>query len=177
MTIRILALMLASLLWVAAAPAREMTAAETTSLGETVTAFDAAMRDNNYERVVDTIPPRVMKHIADSGGTDVETLRPMVVQQMTALLSSVKLNSFGMDLPNAVHKQSAKGEPYSLIPTHIEVVTDTGTTIVKTHTLALLDEGRWYLLRVDDPGQLQILRQVYPDFAGVEFPASSKEEK
>lgn len=177
MITRILVLMLASFVWLATASARDLTAAETTSLTETVAAFDAAMRANDYNKVAETIPPRILKHIASGAGMDVETLRPMIVQQMTAALSSVKINSFGMDVANAIHKQTPKGEPYSLIPTQTEIVTDTGTTLVKSHTLALLDEGRWYLLRVEDPNQLQILRQVYPDFAGEEFPTGSMEAK
>ena len=36
-------------------------------LAATVEAFDAAMRDKDYETVVKTIPPRIMAHIAKSG--------------------------------------------------------------------------------------------------------------
>jgi hypothetical protein len=46
---------------------------------------------------------------------------------------------------------------------------------IGSHTLALLDEGKWYLLQVNHGPRVQILREVYPEFAGVVFPSGSTE--
>jgi hypothetical protein len=42
-------------------------------------------------------------------------------------------------------------------------------------TLGLLDEETWYLVRVEDAQQVEILKEVYPAFADVEFPTGSME--
>jgi hypothetical protein len=51
----------------------------------------------------------------------------------------------------------------------------TGRMRAKSETLALLDEGQWYLVRVNDLQQVAILRQVYPEFAAVEFSGGTME--
>ena len=172
---RVLVAVFAVLLSVGAGFARPLTEAESRSLAETVAAFDAAMRDADYETVFKTIPPRIMAHIAKSVGVDVDTLRVVVIGQMKAALAEVKLVSFGMDVSKAEHRELPSGEPYVLIPT--ETVMDTGDSksVARSHTLALLDGGAWYLLRVSEAEQVAIMRQVYPEFAEVEFPASSLE--
>jgi hypothetical protein len=50
-----------------------------------------------------------------------------------------------------------------------------GNISVNSHTLALMDGGAWYLLRVSEVQQIEILRKVYPEFAGVVFPTGSVE--
>ena len=170
----LLALVLA--LGVGNVQARNLTSPETEKLALAVQSFDAAMRVNDYAAITRTIPPKVMAHIATQAGTDVETLRTYLIQQMTTLLSDVKMTSFGMDLSKAEYRELGDGSPYALIPT--ETVVDVGAagkTSVKSHTLALLDGGAWYLLRVSDEPQVAILRKVYPGFVAVTFPAGSTE--
>jgi hypothetical protein len=171
-------LIAAFLLLFAAAPvmARQVSEAEANSLAATVASFDAAMHASDYETVANTIPPRVLEHIAKAAGVDVAVLRVIVVEQMKAALAEVKLLSFGMDLAAAEHRELPNGEPFVLIPT--ETVMDAGEggkVRATSQTLALLDGGAWYLLRVADAQQVEIMRQVYPEFANVEFPTGSTE--
>jgi hypothetical protein len=172
----ILVAVLALVLAAGTALVRPLSDEESGQLAATVEAFDAAMRGNDYETVVKTIPPRVMAYIAKQAGVEVEALRQIVIAQMKATLAEVKLLSFGMDLAKAEHRELPNGEPYVLIPT--ETVMDTGEggkMVARSYTVALNDEGVWYLLRVNDAQQVAIMRQVYPEFAGVEFPGGSVE--
>ncbi len=172
---RVLAAVFALFLAAGPAFARPLTEVESRSLAETVASFDAAMRASDYATVIKTIPPRIMAHIAKSAGVEVAVLPPLVVAQMKAALAQVKLVSFGMDLAKAGYHELPGGEPYVLIPTETVMDTADGKSTAKSHTLALLDGGAWYLLRVSEAPQVSILRQVYPEFAEVEFPASSLE--
>jgi hypothetical protein len=164
-------------LLLAAGPAlvRPLSETESRSLNETVEAFDAAMRDHDYETVVKTIPPRVLAHIAKSAGVDVDTLRTLVIAEMKAALAEVKLVSFGMDLAKAEHRELPSGEPYVLVPTETVIDAAAGKFVGRSYTLAMLDDGDWYLVRVDEAQQVTIMREVYPEFAEVEFPAGSVE--
>jgi len=157
------------------ADARDLTDAESAALAQTVSSFDAAMRASDYAGVVKIMPPRILEHIAKSAGVDPDVLRKIIIEQMAKALAAVKIVSFGMDLAKAEQKELGDGTPYVLIPTEVVMDAGDGKTAVRSHTLALIDADVWYLLRVSDAEQLTILRQVYPEYAGVEFPAGSTE--
>jgi hypothetical protein len=161
---------------IAVADARPLNADEKQKLEQAVQSFDTAMRARDYEVVANTIPPRILDFVAKQANIEVDALRTIVVQQMKAALATVKLEGFSMDLADLTEKELANGEPYVLIPT--ETVMDseaTGKMVAKSDTLALLDQGTWYLLRVNDLQQVAILRQVYPEFASVEFSGGTME--
>ncbi len=107
----------ALILAVGMASARSLTDDESRSLADTVAAFDAAMRDSDYETVGKTVPPKILGHIAKSAGIEIEALRKVMMDQMKSMLSTVKISSFDMDLPKAEHRELSSGEPYVLIPT------------------------------------------------------------
>jgi sarcosine oxidase gamma subunit len=89
---------------------------------------------------------------------------------MEVALAAVTLEDFGMDMKALKEAELANGDPYALIPTETVMTSEaTGTMRVQSETLALLDEGQWYLVRVNDLQQVAILRQVYPEFSAVEF--------
>ncbi|MBA1139991.1 hypothetical protein [Mesorhizobium neociceri] len=156
--------------------ARPLTDSERSGLADTVATFDAAMRGADYAAVSKTIPPKVLGFIANKGGMDVEKLREVVIEQMTKALAEVKIEAFSMDLANAEYRELQTGEPYVLIPTETIInAGDKGRFKAKAQTLALIDEGKWYLLRVNEDKQVTIMRQVYPQFVGVEFDSGSVE--
>jgi hypothetical protein len=156
------------------AAARPLTEAETTALADKVAAFDAAMRASDYETIIAVIPPRVLKHIADGAGAPVDELKVALVGQMKEIFASVTMLNFGMDVAAAEHLELSDGSPYVLIPTTTVMEAEgLGKMKVESRTLGMLDEGAWYLVRIGDAGMVGVLRQVYPQFAGVEFPAET----
>jgi hypothetical protein len=156
--------------------ARPLMDIERSGLAGTVAKFDAAMRGADYAAVAETIPPKVLGFIANKGGMDVEKLREIVIEQMTKALAEVKIEAFSMDLANAEYRELQTGEPYALIPTETVMNTgETGRFKAKSQTLAFIDDGKWYLLRVNEEQQVAIMRQVYPQFVGVEFDGGSVE--
>jgi hypothetical protein len=169
----VLALGLVLALVACAAWARPLTDQEKAALAATVSNFDAAMRDGDHARVARSVPPKVLAALARRANATPEAVVAAMVKAMQTLQG--KIESFGMDLGTAVHKELASGTPYLLIPTQTTMGVAGTRVQVRTHTLVLLDEGKWYLLRINNAPQLQILREAYPEFAGVEFPSSSTE--
>jgi len=169
----VLALGLALALVASAAWARPLTGQEKAALAATVSSFDAAMREGNHARAAQTVPPKVLAAIARRAKMTPEAVVAAMVKSMHTLQGNIE--SFGIDLGTAIHKELAGGTPYLLIPTQTTMAVAGTRVQVRSHTLALLDEGRWYLLRVNNAPQVQILREVYPEFAGVEFPRGSTE--
>jgi hypothetical protein len=164
--------LLALLLAAGAAWARPLSEEENAALASAVSSFDAAMREGNHARVAETVPPKVLAAIARHAKTTPEAVIAQMIEATKALQS--KTESFGMDLGTAIHKEHASGTPYVLIPTQTTMAIRGKRVRVISHTVALLDEGKWYLLSIGVL-QLPILREVYPEFAGVEFPSGSTE--
>lgn len=153
--------------------ARDFSAAERSTLTGQIARFEAALKDDDFDTVGKTVPPKILESIASGAGVSVETLRSALKTQMQMALASVKLIEFGMDMGAARFEQTPDGTPYALIPTRTLMETDGQKIEAKSHTLALIDGGEWYLLRVTDQQQVTILRKVYPAFATVQFPEGS----
>ncbi len=154
--------------------ARPLTEAETAALGDKVEAFDAAMRAGDYAAIIEVIPPAMLEYIATEANVPADELLAALKGQMDEIFASVELVSFGMDVEAAEEGELADGSPYVLLPTTTVMEAEgMGRIKVDSKTLGLLDGGDWYLVRVSDAAMVGVLRQVYPQFVGVEFPAET----
>jgi hypothetical protein len=173
-----IAVVLALVLVATAAWARPLSDQEKAALVATVQSYDAAVREGNHARWTQAVPPKVIAAMARRAGASPEQVVAEVIKETQAVLQSgdVKIELYGFDLGSAEYKELASGAPYVLIPTQAIFAARDGWRVrERSLTLALLDEGRWYLLRMKDARQLEILREAYPEFAGVEFPSGSME--
>ncbi len=154
--------------------ARPLTEAETAPLADKVPAFDAAIGDGDYAAIVEVIPPPMLEHIAREAGVPVDELLIALKGQMDEIFATVELISFGMNVQAAEERELADGSPYVLLPTTTVMEAEgMGRVKVDSETLGLLDGADWYLVRVSDAAMVGVLRQVYPEFTGVEFPAET----
>ena len=156
----------------------EITDAQRQVLADRIASFDAAMRANNLTSIMTAVPPKVLDSIATQYKVTNEQLLQAMQQQFDEAMKTVTLVSFGMDLEAAEFVTLPDGTEYALIPT--ETVMDLGAAAggkmrASSTTLGLLDGETWYLVRVEDPQQVAILKQVYPGFADVTFPTGSME--
>lgn len=147
------------------------------ALEERVATFDAAIRANDMATVMGVIPPKMLSAMATQFGATEEQIITSIQQAMDEALKTVTFVSFKMDLDTATIAAQSDGTPYLLIPT--ETVMDLGAAGGKiratSSTLGLLDGDTWYLIRVEDPSQVALLKQIYPGLADVEFPTGSME--
>lgn len=158
------------------AQARELTDDETAAIVALIDGFNAAMSGNDYEAVSEVVPPAVLSKIATDAGLTMEQLRQAMLDQMKWTMEQVTLVSFEMDIAKAEHRELADGSPYLVIPTITVIDAGDGSkSRASSPTLVLSDGGSWYLMRIGDDQQLALLRAVYPQYADVEFPASTME--
>jgi hypothetical protein len=169
--VALLALLVAGLV---PATARPLSEAETAALSGTVAEFNAAIGSGDYEAIIEVIPPPMLDHIAKQAGVPVDQLLVGLKGQMQEIFATVELVSFGIDVDSAEERELPDGSPFVLIPTTTVMEAEgLGRMKVDSYTLGLLDGEDWYLLRVSDLAMVGVLRQVYPAFAGVEFPAET----
>ncbi len=157
--------------------AADLEEADKAQIAARVAFLDAAIAGSDFSALTEVIPPRILDHIAGRFGATVEELKAAMVEQMAAAMETASIEESTMDLAQSLYLETADGTPYALIPTRTVVaVKDQGKFEALSQTLAIQDDGAWYLVRVDEASQINILREVYPSFAGTEFPASSVRE-
>ena len=167
-----LSLCLAVCFWQGVA-AREFTAEEKTDLQAQILRFETALKQGDFGVVAESVPPKVLQHIASKAGVDMATLQSAMQAQMQIALASVKFLDFKMDVDKAAYKQAPDGTPYVLVPSRSLMETKGQKIEAKTATLALIDGGKWYLVRIDDAQQINIVREVYPSLATATFPTGT----
>ena len=171
---RAFAFMALFILGLTVAQARDVQPDEMAALETRIATFEDAIRANDFEGTIAVVPPPMLEAIAQTANVSVEELKSAIAEQMASMQGSIEFESFGMELDEATEAELPDGNPYLLIPTQSVInIPDVGTMTSDTHTLAFQDGGEWYLVRIEDQNQIDILRQVYPGFADVEFPESS----
>ena len=139
--------------------------------------LDAEVSKGNLAGALDVVPPRLLRTMAERTGASEAEIKTAVQQMVAAQMQYISIVSFDMDLKNAEPQKTANGErTYLLIPT-VTVMEAAGVGKVKTttSTLALEDEGEWYLIRIDDQNQVAIVKELWPEFAAVQFPEGKTE--
>ena len=171
---RLLGLVVVLLVGLSPALARTVTEAEAQALGDRISSFDAAMTARDFDTIIGVIPPPVLAHIAGKANVPADELVVALAAQMDEIFADVDLISFGMDLEAAEHRELGDGTPYVLIPTNTVMEAEgIGRMKVESFTLGMLDAGTWYLVRTSDAAMVGVLREVYPQFTGVAFPAET----
>jgi hypothetical protein len=150
---------------------------ERAAIAERVLAFDAAFKGGDMAAVFDFTPTKIISSLASQSGISEDQLKSIAAEGMTVALETVSIDDFGMDMETATWHATPDGSRnYALIPT-FTVMTVQGSDTIRTEgdTLAFADGGTWFLVRADDPGQVELLTMVYPEFTGVTFaPATSQ---
>ena len=95
--------------------------------------------------------------------------REMVATEM----QGVTFVSIDTDLGSAAPLRTPDGSrTYLLIPTiFVMDIPGAGRIRSTTSTLALKDGGEWYLIRIDEQNQV-VLKELWPEFAPVQFPVA-----
>jgi hypothetical protein len=152
--------------------AQELAPEASARIEERIAAFDDVMIRMDMAATFDFVPPKLKKKIAESFGIPVEDLKSAMASALDEAMKTVKFESFGMDFAAATISTTTDGSrTYALIPTEtLMSVEGAGKIRATSQTLAMDEGGEWYLVRVDDASQTTILKQVYPEFADVDFP-------
>lgn len=144
-----------------------------TRLEARIALLEEGIRARDAAAMLAVLPPPLVASLRARFGVSEEELREQFGAAMTAALSVVELRAFGMSVPRAtVHVTPDGQRQYLLVPTVTKMKSAVlGRMTARSSTLAFEDAGEWYLIRVADAEQIAVLREVYPEFAGVEFPA------
>jgi hypothetical protein len=164
-------LMATTLLVAACAAPYTLPADDRADIAARIAGFERAFLNGNTNEIVSVVPPRMIASIANDAGVSEDLLRTEMAKLTREATRDVKVVSFGMSLDSAEFLTTPTGRVYGLIPTQTVVQTPGGTQLQSNNqTLTLEDGGIWYLIRIDDAQQIELMRELYPDFKDVSFP-------
>ncbi len=158
------------------ASARDLTDAESAMLTSAVEMYDKAMESKDVPILVRATPPRIVSKMAEQDKASEDDIRKALGDLIAQSFEVLPVHSFTLDMGKAEHGHVADGTPYLLIPTETLMSTGgEGKTLMRSATLALLDNGAWYLVRGSDAQQVMALREAYPEYETVVFPDATME--
>lgn len=119
----------------------------------------------------------MLQTVAERAGATEAQLLAAMREIIRTQLSRITLLDHEMDLAGTVPALTPDGlRTYLLIPTTVLMEFEDGRRIrTRNHTLALQDGAEWYLIRVDEAAQADLVRELWPSFVGVDFPAGTLE--
>lgn len=160
-----------------AASAQDLTAADRAAIAGVAADLEADVRAGDFAGTLDVIPPAMLAATLERFGVTEAELRQTIDAQMEDALESVTFETFSMAIDDAVPAETpGVGRRYMLIPTETVIaIKDVGGMRSRNQTLAIEDQGKWYLVRIEDQGTIDMLRAVYPDFATIEFQPGTTE--
>lgn len=133
--------------------------------------FENAFLAGNFTEILSAMPPKLTDYMAKQMGIKSSELAPAMGVQMQALAAGVKIEKMSMNTRRMITGTTGAGTDYAFIPTTTTATAEgQGRKTSKTHTLALEDGGTWYMLRIDQAQQYELVKSVYPDFAAVPLP-------
>lgn len=171
---RLLFALFATLALALPAAARPLTGAETRSLEKALRDFDRALTGRDSARLVAAIPPRIIAMIAGQSGMELAALQKAMAEQSDAALAGVTFTDLTTDPSRADAATATLGDgstvTWALVPVSFVMDKDGTRQLFRQTILALNEADTWYLLRIEDPQQRDLVAAVYPFLADVAIP-------
>lgn len=174
---RFLAAVFLSLLLAAPVSARPLSEAEAGDLQKAVDSYRRVTVNKNAEKIVATIPPRVLNVFAGTAGIEASKVQETLIAQTAELLKTTEISDFvtapGPFEGNDATLQDGTQVVWAVVPTQFTAEGKAGKTRNSQPLLAILEGGKWYFSRIDGPAQQQIVSFAYPFVAGAKLPVAT----
>lgn len=152
------------------AAARPVTDDDLAAVAASLRTLQAASKNGEVMTAVTMSPPKVLDGFAQSLSLSREELLAMIETLSTEVMDRIEVVSVESRLREAEASETPSGRPYLVIPNEVVMRHEGESYRAETFTLAMEDEGAWYLMPTANAERMELLRKVYPDFAGIEFP-------
>lgn len=150
-----------------AAPVFAETEADREAIAAGMDGLIEAVKAGEYGKTLTVLPPKMLSGLAQEAGISVDDMRDAADAAGASMMEQVTFESFDYKLDDARFDKTAERE-YALIPTSAVMTVMESSIKTSSDTLAMMDEGKWYLLRVETPEHIAQLVAAYPDMEGIE---------
>lgn len=157
--------------------ARPLAEGEQAELMKSVDGYLRALGAANAEKIVATIPPRILNVFSGSSGVEASKVQDALTEQTAGLLKTTKFSDFQASKGpfEATDSTLADGTKVTWVVVPTEFTADSaGKKTRNTQPLlGLMEDGSWYFTRIDGPEQQKIVAMAYPFIADAVLPAAS----
>ncbi|ATO57180.1 hypothetical protein [Bartonella sp. 1-1C] len=152
----------------------ELTIVQKNTLSNLVVDINKAMKNKNFSIVSAHMPDRLYREIARRLNTTEDSLRNNFLEKLHMQFANLSTDAYHLDEKEIDYKRINNDIFYALIPTVIE----TKDRIIKYKTLAIFDNGKWFLVYGGQKTiQNTVFLEIYPDFKGINMPKETVIEK
>ncbi len=156
--------------------AQPVTGALLDDLDAAAARLQSAIEVRDVETIVDLMPPGIILLMAIVGESTPKQARERLIASIAGAEWLDRLEAFEMDLDDGVIDGTAEGRTYILVPTRTTFSSpELGRIRAHGSTMWMVEDGRWYAVRLGEETPLRLLTIVYPDLAGIEVPPASLE--
>ena len=153
------------------AQAATLSAEQEAGLTQRIDSFEAALMDTDMAAALAVVPPKVVEHVAAKHNVTVAEVIAGGQAQLERTFGQAKL----LEVELAYEPERLVILPEALafvtLPTRLKVDlgANGGIITATSQTLGLLDGDTWYLVSLDNAEQVNVLRQLYPALAEIDF--------
>ena len=159
--------------------ARPLSEAEATGLDKAVATYLRATMSKDAEKVVGTIPPRILNVFAGTAGIEAKDVQTTLIAQTIELMKTTEITDFvaapGPYEGNDATLADATPVVWAVVPTQFTAEANGAKTLNYQPLFAVLEAEKWYFSRIDGPQQQQIVGFAYPFIATATLPPSSSQ--
>lgn len=132
-----------------------------TIIGQKMQIVEGSLKNGDVKPIFEVMPPKIFAAMGKDFDLTGEQMKDRMLKMAAHTTSQLDLSkaSYQYRLDKAKVLTSKSGRDYVIIPTKF---TSNGST-VKSHIVAVKDDNNWYVVRVDLPLHIKLLKQAYPD--------------
>ena len=141
------------------------------ALNQSLDAFEATLADENMGGLVEFMPPRIVETMSTQNRVTKAQLIAQLDSTWAQTAALVKINQFEITRDGTKIELASSGRPYKILPTQVDmqILTTDTNAVAESETLAFLENGKWYVVRLDEPQMVAMFETAYPDLNEVEI--------
>lgn len=141
----------------------EVTETERQALGERIDAFVDHLEAGENAEMLEMMPPGLWAEMAERAGAPVDAVKDAVIGQMVVAMEDVSIEDMTHDMADADFGTTGAERDWATVPVTMTVVVGEESMRVDSAIVGLVDEETWYLVRIDNRQQADLLHAAYPD--------------
>lgn len=124
-------------------------------------------KNNNVEGIFAFMPPKFFDVMAKEVKMKPSELKKRLLDFSKNVLDGLELEEVHYDWKSAKVQKSTTGREYLLINSRVKF--KESSAVSRGKLLAIKDDGKWYFMRVDGEGHVNIIKKAYPDMKNLKI--------
>ncbi|MEP1229991.1 MAG: hypothetical protein ABJG88_04895 [Litorimonas sp.] len=156
----------------------ETLVASSQALRDRVKEFEAIFDSDDIGETMNFIPPKTYEALKKGITATDEEMKNSVNREWKKALETISVESFTFELDENSIQTSSIGRAYTTLPlTMVMGINSDPTKLIKatSTTVALVDAGVWYIVRLDEPSLVGLFKKSYPDLSTIAIAPATQE--